>query len=265
VAKTGKKKKALTVRGKALHWLSTHRGLTEQPANSNTDTRSDGIRAAQMRLGAWLVGLAWCGVWAANALLAAGVRGVSWRLASVNLIEDDARAGRAPFRDWLAPTVANMRRVLRGDLVVLFGRGVHVGVVRAFKFVRGVGWVVITDEGNTSSGNAGSQSNGGGSYRRERPLNVVHGFARVDYPGGGSKLRAVARAAALVGASAGAQVVGVLFGHDVSVLERHAFYSQEVGSDALMLAQVRARRGENWGAGDEQLVELEELLTRGAA
>jgi hypothetical protein len=138
---------SLTPRGKDQRWLSSHRGITEQPAGSNRDDRKDGITAAQQRLGNWLVGLAWCGTWAANGLLAAGVRGVSFRQASVALIEDDARAGRAPFRDWLP----------------------------AGSYHRG---------GNTSSGTAGSQSNGGGSYRRLRPLSSVYGFARVDYPGG---------------------------------------------------------------------------------
>src|SRR4051812_3608732 len=114
---------ALTPRGKDQRWLSSHRNLTEQPANSNRDNREDGITAAQKRHGNWLVGLAWCGPWAANGLLAAGVKGVSYRQASVALIEDDARAGRAPFFDWQPPLA--YRKVLRGDLVVLFGRGVH--------------------------------------------------------------------------------------------------------------------------------------------
>lgn len=182
---------ALTVRGKDQRWLSSHRGITENPAGSNRDNREDGITAAQKRLGSWLVGLPWCGVWAANGLLAGGVKGVSYRLASVSLIEDDARAGRLPFRDWQAP--GNFKRVLRGDLVVLFGRGVHVETVRSFKKMGGV-WYVRTDGGNTTSGTGGSQSDGGGSFPRWRPLSSVHGFARVDYPGGPVRAR-LARAA----------------------------------------------------------------------
>lgn len=175
---------ALTPRGKALRRMSTHRGITEEPDGSNTDRRPHkgdkrwGIRKAQEALGKWLVGLPWCGTWCAWALSAAGVRGVNYRQASVALIEDDARAGRAPFSRWLAPS--GWRDVLRGDLVVWFGRGVHVEMVRAFKVVGGQVYVV-TDGGNTSSGAAGSQSNGGGSFRRVRPLWQVHGFARVDY------------------------------------------------------------------------------------
>jgi hypothetical protein len=176
---------ALTPRGKDQRWLSSHRLITESPPGSNRDNRPDGITAAQKRLGAWLVSLPWCGVWAANGLLAAGVAGVSFRQASVSLIEDDARAGHGPFRDWQPR--GGYQKVLRGDLVVLFGRGVHVETVRSFKKVAGAVYVV-TDGGNTSSGVAGSQSNGGGSYRRVRPLTDVYGFARVDFPGGPLKI-----------------------------------------------------------------------------
>jgi hypothetical protein len=172
--------KQLTPRGKALRWMTRHRGLTERPAETNSDDRKDGIRAAQLLCangGRWLIGQPWCGTWCYNALHAAGVRGLSSRLASVALIEDDARAHRAPFRGW----TRDIHKVLRGDLVVLFGRGTHVALVRCI-FKRGGIWWVETDEGNTSSGDAGSQDNGGGSYRRMRPLSAVHGFALVNYP-----------------------------------------------------------------------------------
>jgi hypothetical protein len=170
--------KQLTPRGKALRWASSHRGCTEQPAGSNTDKRKDGIRKAQIDCaggGTWLVGQPWCGTWCFNALQAAGVKGITSRLASVALIEDDAKAKRGPFRGW----TTDPRKALRGDLVVLFGRGVHVGLLRDIDVKRGV---VILDEGNTSSGSSGSQDNGGGSYRRVRPLSAVRGVALVDYP-----------------------------------------------------------------------------------
>jgi hypothetical protein len=154
--------------------MTRHRGCTEQPPNSNTDQRRDGIHAAQVRLGAWLVSQPWCGVWCANALAAAGVRGVTSRLASVSLIEQDARAGHAPFRGW----TTDPSKVLRGDLVVMFGRGVHVEMVRHVDRRRGL---LVNEAGNTSAGSAGSQSNGGGSYRRVRSLRDVWGFALVDY------------------------------------------------------------------------------------
>lgn len=172
-------------RGLALAWLKAHRGLTEDPPYSNTDNRADGIRRAQLRLGAWLVKLPWCGVWFANALLRAGVdfRGTAaYLLASVANIEDLARAHKGPFtRGWCTPQEDWWNHVLRGDGVVLFGRGVHVGTVRRTSRLLGLVW---TDEGNTSPGDTGSQSNGGGAFRRVRRITDVHGFALVNYPGG---------------------------------------------------------------------------------
>lgn len=169
--------KQLTPRGKALRWLTNHRGITEQPPGSNTDNREDGIRAAQLRIGTWVVGAPWCGTWCFSALQAAGVKQLTGRMASVAMIEDDARAKRHCYRGW----TRDHRQVLRGDLVVLFGRGVHVEVVRKVIAWRGY---VLTDGGNTSPGASGSQANGGGAFMRKRPLSTVHGFALIDYPGG---------------------------------------------------------------------------------
>jgi hypothetical protein len=170
---------ALTPRGRALRRASSTRGITERPAGSNRDDRKDGITAWQRETaagGSWLIGQPWCGVRCFDVLKHAGVQGLSSRLASVALIEDDARAHRGPFRGW----TLDPGKVLRGDLVVLFGRGVHVGLVREIDVKRGY---VVTDEGNTSAGAGGSQDNGGGTYRRVRPLSAVHGFALVNYPG----------------------------------------------------------------------------------
>lgn len=185
---------ALTPRGRALRWLTRHRGITEQPPGSNTDLRADGIRHAQNRLGGWLVGLAWCGVWACNAALQGGVKMHSpYRWASVELIEMDARARTNGFLKWVPNHSGEERgKVMRGDLVVWFGRGIHVGMFRQFvhdSTGRVVG--VIDDEGNTSSGAMGSQNNGGGSYRRVRPISDVYGFARVNYPNGNALAQAL--------------------------------------------------------------------------
>jgi hypothetical protein len=191
---------SLTPRGKALRHLTEHRGITEFPAGSNSDNRPHandkrwGIRKAQTLCaggGSWLHGTPWCGTWCFWALRAAKVEGLSSRLASVALIEDDARTHRAPFFDWKTPS--QWHDVNRGDLVVMFGRGVHVEVVRSFDTRHG-SVVVITEGGNTSSGSGGSQSNGGGAFRRERNLRDVHGFARVNYPGGRKRLERVAAA-----------------------------------------------------------------------
>jgi hypothetical protein len=149
-------------RSRSSSWHNDHLGITESPAGSNCDRRQDGIRAAQdgCANGTWLRHQPWCGVWCWAGLHAAGKvkQGDSW-LASVAQIEDRARKGLAPFRGW----TSDGSRAKTGDLVVLFGRGVHVGTVRSVDAN-----YVYTWEGNTSSGNGGSQSNGGGSYKRAR-------------------------------------------------------------------------------------------------
>jgi len=160
------------VRQRAVEYALSFDGkVKETPANSNKGGR---ITVWQERLGSWLVGQAWCGVFCGNMLLHVGVKGVDYRIASVYYIEQDAKRKLAPYRGW----TTDPKKVLRGDLVVLFGSGVHVGMV-----VKVEGNYVHTIEGNTSSGNSGSQSNGGGVYARKRPLSDVYGFALVDYPG----------------------------------------------------------------------------------
>lgn len=173
---------ALTSRGRAMRWLTDHRYITEQPYGSNWDNRKDGIQAAIRRCG-FTFPVPWCGVWAYNALRAAGVKGISSRQASVGLIEDDARAKRGPFRGWVTPSTRDWhKKALRGDLVVLFGYGKHVEVLRSTAWTyRKVG-LIRCEGGNTSSGNSGSQDNGGGSYPRFRRIRDVRGFALVDFP-----------------------------------------------------------------------------------
>ena len=175
----------LTRRGRALRqWsrLRKRNNITEQPANSNCDKRKYGIRWLQDKCagsGTWLRNQPWCGCFVFIGLWRAKVKGISYRQASVALIEQDARAGRGPFTRWREPS--EWRRVLRGDAVVLFGYGVHVEGVRGFRKIAGRVYV-ITEGGNTSpQGGGGSQSNGGGAYKRIRPLSDVRGFAIVRY------------------------------------------------------------------------------------
>ena len=71
-----------------------------------------------------------------------------------------------------------------GDLVMFDwgGDGVadHIGIVEENH--PDEGWMQ-TIEGNTSSGNSGSQSNGGGVYRRARNYSSIIGVARPNYDG----------------------------------------------------------------------------------
>jgi hypothetical protein len=162
-------------RDRSGSWHEAHLGITENPADSNCDSRSDGIRTSQdgCANGTWLRYQPWCGCWAWSGLYAAGkvVKGDSW-LASVASIEDYARNGSGPFKAW----TTDGSKARKGDLVVLFGRGQHVGTVRE----QPSGDDCRTWEGNTSSGSSGSQSNGGGSFKRTRSRSYeVYGYALV--------------------------------------------------------------------------------------
>jgi hypothetical protein len=60
--------------------------------------------------------------------------------------------------------------------VILFGTSTHVGLIE-----KRVPSGYQTIEGNTSPGNAGSQSNGGGCFRRVRPYSSVVACCRPRY------------------------------------------------------------------------------------
>jgi hypothetical protein len=171
----GRRKKQIKVakqpRNLAIAWAEAQLGTVEDPPGSN---RGPKITAWQGAFGSWLIGKPWCGVFAGTALRSAGVK-VNSRVAGVALICEDAEKG---VNGWLSfskdPTTARA-----GDAVVLFGRGTHVGLVikndRENKRLH-------TIEGNTSAGTTGSQSNGGGVYKRERPYTHVYGIAVPRYP-----------------------------------------------------------------------------------
>lgn len=80
--------------------------------------------------------------------------------------------------------ISNKKNAKAGDIVIFDwdpskGNGVdHVGFVELNK-----GSYIQTIEGNTSSGNSGSQGNGGGVYRRTRNWSVVSAVIRPKYSG----------------------------------------------------------------------------------
>lgn len=168
------KQKKKTPAEKAVAWAKSlsKRRIVEKPAGSNKGPYITAWQRACADGGSWLIGQAWCGVFCWRLLKHAGVKGITSRMASVALIEDDARAGRYGFRAW----TRDKSKVKPGDLVVLFGRGVHVEFIVK---VRKDG--VDTVGGNTSSGPGGSQSNGGGVFPRFRPNSEIYGFALVRY------------------------------------------------------------------------------------
>jgi hypothetical protein len=162
----------------ALRWARLWIGKTEQPPGSNKAPW--GLTAWQQALGSWLIGQAWCGTFVGTALKHAGVNGVTARVAGVILILDDALNHRNGMRSVL------YRRSTRhgdvsfgrpGDLLGLFGERTHVGMIE--KRIPG-GYQTV--EGNTSPGAGGSQSNGGGCFRRTRPDSAVVYIVRPAYP-----------------------------------------------------------------------------------
>jgi hypothetical protein len=163
----------------AMNHLAKRVGYTEQPANSNCDSRSDGIRTAQTKTadgGTWLLYQPWCGCWCYYALDAAGVKGLGSWMAGVANIEEYAKQAAHCFKGW----TTDRSRARPGDLACIGGYGQHVETVRGK--LQGDGGLP-TYGGNTSPGSGGSQSNGGGAYARVRYSGEVRGIALVRYPG----------------------------------------------------------------------------------
>lgn len=159
-----RKEAAAGGRGRAgtIAWARRFRGRAEAPAFSNCTpflARSYGLRCC-----------AWCGKFAGNALESGGkVRGVqSVGILSVGMIENSAKRGRGCFTGWSW----NYRTARMGDLVVIGGFGVHVGIVIG---VSGGG--LRTIEGNTS----GPAGRGGQVAEKWRPAGACRGIAHVRY------------------------------------------------------------------------------------
>ena len=151
----------------AIAYARKHVGTTESPANSNRGPLIDrwqqlcGISAAP-----------WCGCFANACLVAAGFPSQPW-LRFCPWIEGRARSGEG---GWSWHSMADARP---GDLV-LYGSGMAQHV----ELYAGGG---LTYGGNTSSGAAGSQDNGGGVFARRRnfsdPGFPARGAARPPYHG----------------------------------------------------------------------------------
>ena len=142
-------------------------GYTEGPNNANRYAAEVGHANNQ----------AWCGTFTDAMLKRAGQLGEPSSVWTPSGLQAYRRAGRAIDRN--GP-------VQPGDLVYFDWQGGtatsgvdHVGIVVGTR----PDGQVETIEGNTSPSNAGSQSNGGGVYRRVRPRSVIAGFGRPAYSG----------------------------------------------------------------------------------
>ena len=151
-----------------LEWLSRQVGMTESPAGSNRGPKID-----QWERACGVFAAPWCGCLANAFLEECGFAAQEW-LRFCPWIEQRAKAGEGGW-SW------HTSDPHPGDLV-LYGSGVaeHVGVVENASGGRDTS----TIEGNTSSGPGGSQSNGGGVFRRHRHTDgslsgfPIRGYAR---------------------------------------------------------------------------------------
>lgn len=156
---------------RTLAWLRAQIGTSEHPANSNRGPKIDDWQAA-----VGIQGAPWCGALVHAGALAGGVR-LDPAVRYVPAIKGLAQAGRGGYLRWVGP-----REIQPGDSVCFnFDGGVddHVGTCESIDLVAGT---VTCIEGNTSSTERGSQSNGGIVARRTRSLAVVHGAGRPAWP-----------------------------------------------------------------------------------
>lgn len=157
----------------AVREALSHRGETESPAGSN---RGGGIISACQERIIGYAGVAWCGCFSGDcSRRSGGAAGINSRIAYTPFGIADARAGVNGFKG-----ARDFDNATPGDHAFFnFSGGStpqHTGIV-----VRREGENLITIEGNTSPGNAGSQSNGGGVFLRTRPRWLVCGLGIPDY------------------------------------------------------------------------------------
>lgn len=140
-------------------------GYTEGRNNSNKYAPANGQANNQP----------WCGSFTDWVLRTAGLKGEPSSVWTPAGLQAYRKAGRAIDRN--GPAQA-------GDVVYFDWQGGtgtqgvdHVGIVVQPR----LDGQIETVEGNTSPSNAGSQSNGGGVYRRVRPRSSIAGFGRPSY------------------------------------------------------------------------------------
>jgi hypothetical protein len=149
-----------------------HIGVTEKPANSN-----------RTPFGKWFGadGNAWCAMFVSYVFAHAGapeiLKGAQTAKGSAQVSKIKAHLHKHGAKQ-IKPADA-----IAGDVVIFdFPGGYetdHVGFIRAKSNVAKK--QIFTIEGNTSSGAAGSQANGGGVYKRTRPFGTVESIWRPNY------------------------------------------------------------------------------------
>lgn len=154
----------------AVRWLLAMAGQTESPPGSN-----DAPFLAEWRRWfptlAWMRGQPWCGF----ACIAAWYKGADKRLPDGTVYTPNIVTWAHAGTHFKAIAASQAKP---GDLVVFdWSPGTGADHV-ALALGPAVNGLIPTIEGNTSATNAGSQSNGGGIFKRSRPVGLVAVVAR---------------------------------------------------------------------------------------
>lgn len=165
------KRHSHTAPGKAVQYAQAYVGTVEDPGRPNRGKQVDiWNRMVDM------LAQPWCGAFMYAALKAAGVKGLSIRMRYCPYIIEDARKGINGLLK-----VVPLADARPGDLLVYqwdTGAVDHVGMFLG----RDKNGGLLTVEGNTTSGNSGNQSNGGGVWNRTRSTRLVAAVVRPRYP-----------------------------------------------------------------------------------
>jgi hypothetical protein len=164
----------------AASLMESWAGYTENPAGSNKVPQ---LMELGRKLGVgWEAGMGypWCGYASFLSALARGGKAAKAGLIDHKfnaLYTVDILANAQKAQNGLKVVGASQAK--RGDLVMFNFPGGdprvdHIGRLRAAPS----GDFASTVEGNTSAGSAGSQSNGGGVYLRDRPMSDITAFIR---------------------------------------------------------------------------------------
>jgi hypothetical protein len=160
---------------KVIAWAREHIGETESPPGSNKGRNISKWQKESLGYD----GFAWCGAFVGAGLRRVGVQGIHGpSIVYTPKILADARNGINGLEKVVAFDDAK-----KGDLVLFnFPGGEHVDHVGFVARDHEAGSAYLdTIEGNTSAGNSGSQSNGGGVFPRERHRSLVAAVVRPRY------------------------------------------------------------------------------------
>lgn len=171
-ARVAKQIKGVTGRDKAVRWALSRVGVVEHPAYSN----SGPFITDWIRHGGGEPGYAWCQYFCDAGLLVGG--GVQLQSGYTPEVVQWAKKKKHGLK------ISSLVHARPGDFIYFKFPGVssdpcdHVGL-----FLSQGNDTITCVEGNTSSGNSGSQQNGGGVFKRTRDKSIVAYVVSPTYAG----------------------------------------------------------------------------------